>query len=628
MSGLVSSFVLFVFGAAITVIILWQRHQARLNQYLALTTGGMAAWGLSNAVISIARYYDIDPTPVIAAGSTAYFIAMLGLILFVTEFEEIEERLFVRGARILEATWVSIILVLIFAGSFWQEPALQDNHRYVYHLTDIGLLVAMILLILNGGIALFILRNPKARRATIIIAALPLFIGGLAVIVGLDASHFINNITAFISILLIARIVLKDQLFNPLVSLYQELSEKNALLEETSHRKTEFLANMSHELRTPLNSIIGYTELLLGGTYGDFPENHIERINRINRNGHRLLELINNVLDLSKIDAGRLELYPVYIAPTLLIDQALATLDTLIQENGVKINRSYQKLPDLYVDESRVQQILVNTLANLVRLSPNGSITISGYLDTSRHHVVLQIRNDGIATPIGNAEVIKQTLQSGQVVTTEQQSAHLGLAISDRLAQMHGGRLLFENTPGGGSTFTISLPASVKQPAADQRAAKANLDPSRPVILVIDDNIEAIEVIEGYLEPAGYQVVGAQSGREGLLRAQEIKPLAITLDMKMPGLDGWGVLEQLKDHETLQDVPVVIVSATDQFTPPQNKQVLTFISKPIARRALIQAIRMAEQQATSDTSVPSKTTPTSDDIISGHVQADMSNKNG
>jgi CheY-like chemotaxis protein len=98
--------------------------------------------------------------------------------------------------------------------------------------------------------------------------------------------------------------------------------------------------------------------------------------------------------------------------------------------------------------------------------------------------------------------------------------------------------------------------------------------------------------------------------------------------MKMPGLDGWGVLEQLKDHETLQDVPVVIISATDQFTPPQNKQVVTFISKPIARRALIQAIRMAEQQPIIDTSVSSSTTPTSDDIVSGHVQADMSNKNG
>lgn len=594
LAGLISNFSLFIFGIALAGIALWQSRHSRLNQYLALTMGFMALWGLFSALLQAPRQFELDMDRALPLSTSAYFIAVLALFFFITEFEAAYKLSRpILAARLLEVVWVVVILVFLWTGEFWKDAERLLDDSAARHMTTPALLLSSILIIYHAAVLIALLRRPYTRPAPTIIASLPLFLGALAVLSDFPmAATLINHVLALVSILLIARILLRDQLFNPMMELYQELMQRNTELMDASRVKSEFLANMSHELRTPLNSINGYTELLLNNMYGALGAEQRDRLEKINRNGQQLLQLINNVLDISKIDAGRVEIQPTYLSPTQLIDEALATLQPLAEAKRIKFKGDYHELPTLYVDEARARQIIVNIVANMIEVVQKGDIQVSGYVNLTRHQVVIVVSDSQSGIRAEDAKRL------GQIISGVYSGEGLGLAISKRLAELHGGQVAFESTPNEASSFSISLPAALQSttiPAKDAEQLEVAPDTMPSPVLVIDRDVQAIEVIQDHLRSEGYRVIGALSDYEGILRSRELTPQAIFLAIAMPG-DARAVLAALKADERLRQIPVFAL-ISDRGTLPDTTGMVTSLYKPVTRRALLNALQLSRQQS-------------------------------
>lgn len=584
-----SNFGVFVFANATALIAFWENYRARLNQYVGSGMFMLALWGGLSAILKIKDTFDIEVSPWLEISTISYFVAIVLFIFFLSEFDA---RRF-RYLRLFYVLWVGAIVVFTIMGSLWTIETLDTG--YQIEMNPLGRFMSATLALVSIGFIYLLLTKHKAMRGAAISTSLPLLVGGLSVILNLRTGpQFINHVAAIVGIMLTARYIVREPQFNPLAQLYRDLATKNADLEEASRLKSEFLANMSHELRTPLNSIIGYTELVTMGTYGNLTDHQLDRLEKVTRNGKKLLELINNVLDLSKLDAGRMDIQPVAVSPANLIGEVLKTLEPLVTEKALAVVRHDHDLPTLYVDEVRTRQILLNVLANIFAFSdPTSTITISGYLDANRNQVVLTIGSIGIRSK--DAFNLAQVLNKNGANAA---SAGLGLTISQRLAELHGGNIWFGTEPGRGSTFYISLPAlsDIKHISHLIPPPAIANDTRRPLILVIDDDIETIEVIQDYLHPEGYRVYGALSGREGLLRAHELQPQIITLDVVMPVMDGWAVLETLKANSRLQAIPVVIISITEQHILSQQLGAAATLTKPVTKRMLLHTFRTLERK--------------------------------
>jgi signal transduction histidine kinase/CheY-like chemotaxis protein len=597
--GLITNLLATVLGLAVMFIALWQNVRARLNQYLAAMMGMLALWGFFGALIYVAQFLDIDGEFLVNVSTSFYMFAILALFFFITEFEKENRRRLIEG-RLLAAFWLIIIIGITWSGHFWTDVTPREHGEYSFQASHLGMAVVAAGVASLGFVALIRGFRISEELSPLRWAILPIFIGGTAFALRLPLSGLINGTFSQISMILVARVILKDQLFNPLVELYNQLTSKNAQLEEATRRKSEFLANMSHELRTPLNSIIGYTELVTGGTYGPLNQTQSDRLEKVNQNGKRLLALINNVLDLSKIDAGRLDIHPNRVAPTVLIDEVMNTLQPLADQKGLHISRGYYGLPSMFVDEVRARQIILNVIANAIKFTPAGGVTIGGYLDATRHQVVISVRDTGIGIKAEDADKIFKAFEYWESPAARQdEGTGLGLTVSKRLVELHGGRIWFESTPQHGSIFYIALPAALDsqmriQPVVAQPTIL--VDGRRPLVLVIDDDPEAIEVIQGYLNRDGYQAYAAFSGREGLLRARELNPSVITLDIVMPGMDGWAVLEVLKTDPDLKSIPVIILSMAEQQDLAKELGCFACLAKPVSRRALAAVVQSAYLQ--------------------------------
>lgn len=583
-----SNFAVFVFASATALIAFWQNHRARLNQYVGIGMLMLAMWGGFSAILKIKDTFNLEVSPWLELATIGYFSAIVMFAFFLSEFSPHQ----FRGFRYFHIVWVGLIIGLAITGNLW-IVTLPANSYHI-ELKPIGRILCIILAMADMGFIYRLVKNPKAMHGVTIATCLPLLVGGLSVILNLPAaSNILNHLAAVVGIVLTARYIIQQPQFNPLALLYQELTTKNAELETASRLKSEFLANMSHELRTPLNSIIGYTELVSMGIYGSLNTAQMDRLEKVTRNGKKLLDLINNVLDLSKLDAGRLDIQPVAVSPANLIGEVLKTLAPLTEEKRQSVVRNDQDLPTLYVDEIRTRQILLNVLATVFSFSdPDNVITISGYLDANRNQVVLAIGGIGIRS--------KDAFYLSQAFVDENNSgSRLGLTISRRLAELHGGNVWFATETGRGSTFYISLPAVSDTSRTSHLIPPPTIanDTHRPLILAIDDDIETIEVIQDYLHSEGYRVYGALSGREGLLRAHELQPNIITLDIIMPVMDGWAVLEALKNDPRLHVIPVVIISITEQYILSQQMGAVATLTKPITKRTLLNTFRALERQS-------------------------------
>jgi len=379
-----------------------------------------------------------------------------------------------------------------------------------------------------------------------------------------------------------------------------ELHERTTALEQASRHKSEFLANMSHELRTPLNAIIGYSEMLEEDAKEDGLDNYATDLKKIQSAGRHLLSLINDVLDLSKIEAGRMELRYEYFSVKTLIQDVLETVEPQAKINGNRIDVNYLTPVDqMESDLVRVRQCLINLLSNACKFTENGSIAIE--IDTriqqADEQIIFRIADTGIGIAEEKLEHIFDEFRQADSSTTRKfGGTGLGLAISQKFCKMLGGKISVTSRCDIGSRFTVCLPLFIhhEQSSDTIEAGYGKLNTvlngehsvDRPLVLVIDDDAAARDLMERYLKKDGFAVQTCASGREGLALARRLSPIAITLDVLMPGMDGWDVLKTLKADPQLADIPVIMNSMVDDRSTGYVLGATEYLTKPIDRDQL------------------------------------------
>jgi hypothetical protein len=373
--------------------------------------------------------------------------------------------------------------------------------------------------------------------------------------------------------------------------LFREIEDKGRQLEVADRHKSEFLANMSHELRTPLNAIIGYSEMLQEDAADLGAEQFTDDLKKINAAGKHLLELINAVLDLSKIEAGKMELYlESFEVPTLVRDIA-AVIQPLAGKNA---NRLEVRCPDtlgtMRADLTKVRQALFNLLSNACKFTERGTISLAVSRETrdGLDQVRFDVSDTGIGmTPEQLAKLFEAFTQADAATTRRYGGTGLGLALSRRLCRMMGGDVTVASEAGRGSTFTINLPAQVAESTPPPVPAGEPAPASAGTVLVIDDEATVRDLMQRFLTKEGFRVATASSGEEGLRRARELRPDAITLDVMMPGMDGWAVLTALKADPAVADIPVVMLTIVDDRNLGYALGAAEYLTKPIDRERLL-----------------------------------------
>jgi signal transduction histidine kinase/CheY-like chemotaxis protein len=383
--------------------------------------------------------------------------------------------------------------------------------------------------------------------------------------------------------------------------LFHEIEEKGHQLEIASSHKSQFLANMSHELRTPLNAVIGVTEMLLEDAHDLKRDDEVEPLSRVLNAARHLLALINDILDLSKIEAGRMELNVEQVPVAPMINDLVNTIEPLADKNGNQIVVDLQPAISMVrADPMRLRQTLLNLASNANKFTEKGAITIRVRRQTIDNvpWIDFAVSDTGVGmTGEQVARLFQDFVQVDASSTRKYGGTGLGLAISRRLARMMGGDILVESMPGHGSTFTIRLPDTAADAKEDRGAAApgqprpAQPADEKPLVLVIDDDPTVCSITQRFLSREGFDVVTADGGKEGLRLARELHPGAITLDVVMPDLDGWTVLSALKGDPELADIPVILVTIVDEKQRGYALGAVDYMIKPVDRARLIALLR-------------------------------------
>jgi len=359
-----------------------------------------------------------------------------------------------------------------------------------------------------------------------------------------------------------------------------EAQAARAAAEQASELKTQFLANMSHELRTPLNSIINFTRILSSGLRGPVTSEQRDYLTRVRQSGEHLLGLINDILDLSKIESGRMELYIEPVQVATLIQGVIATTAGLIKGKAIELCQELAPtLPLVEADRTRLRQILLNLLSNAAKFTASGAITVSAQLDGRQ--LIVRVHDTGIGiAPEHLTSIFEEFRQVEGSASRRYEGTGLGLAICRRLVELHGGQLWVESTVGVGSTFTFSLPIVPSAPPS-ALATLATVSSTGIPVLVVDDDPTAIEIVAAYLEHDGYAVYGLTDSRRVLEAARVVRPAAIILDVLMPHKDGWEVLSELRAEPGLQAVPVALYTIVEEQKLGFYLGASAYLTKPI-----------------------------------------------
>ena len=376
-----------------------------------------------------------------------------------------------------------------------------------------------------------------------------------------------------------------------------ELEQANAKLVDASRLKSQFLANVSHELRTPLNAVIGFSRIVLKKTASMIPEPQAKNLQTIHDSGKHLLDMVNDLLDIERIEAGMLRVSFATVNLASILTDVVTALAPAAAEKGLTLECVPGPVPlNVRTDAGRLRQVLDNLTSNAIKYSDAGTIRVRVELRPADapDELRLVVEDEGLGIPEEQlAKIFDAFHQVDGSSTRAQGGVGLGLHLVRRLVSLLEGAIRVDSTLGKGSTFRVVFPASIIEATQPDVAAQHPLAPvgSGPLVLVIDDQVEAIEILSNELVEAGFRVVSATSGEGGLAKAAAVRPAVILLDIVMPDLDGWAVLERLRTDPELSSTPVLVTSMLDETPRARDLEIAGWLTKPIEPAHFLSAFR-------------------------------------
>jgi signal transduction histidine kinase/DNA-binding response OmpR family regulator len=361
--------------------------------------------------------------------------------------------------------------------------------------------------------------------------------------------------------------------------LFRELQQKGTELEVASKHKSEFLASMSHELRTPLNAVIGFSEVLLERMFGDINERQEEYLRDILESGRHLLELLNDILDLSKVEAGRMELNPTHFQVREALEYGTLMVRERAANRGVTVGLAVdQAVGSIFADELRFKQVVLNLLSNAVKFTDR-HVDVRARQDAST--VVVSVADDGPGVAAEDRTRIFESFQQGGRGASKEEGTGLGLSLSKRIVELHGGHLSLASKVGVGSTFTFTIPVEVAE-APDYEPPEPETTSDGPVVVIVEDDPRSLDLLCLYVKSAGVRIRTAGDGHQGLEMIRRIQPAAVVLDIQLPTLDGWDLLALLKADRATAPIPVVVVSMVDERGKGFALGAAEYLVKPVS----------------------------------------------
>ena len=375
----------------------------------------------------------------------------------------------------------------------------------------------------------------------------------------------------------------------------EEILQINRQLEQSNRYKSEFLANMSHELRTPLNAVLGFSEILLDATMNLTSGERTEFLRNIHSSGQHLLGLINDILDLAKIEAGKMELHAEEMPVAEALQEVTSILEPMARQQGLQlIMAGLADVSVIMADRSKFKQVLYNLLSNAVKFTPPpGQITIT--VKDSPEHLTVSVHDTGIGMKEEDLpKLFREFEQIDGSYTRRYQGTGLGLALCRRFVEMHGGRIWAESHFGKGSTFTFTIPRDARLgPAAEPSVEEAQTVESMelPLVLVVEDDPASSQRLTAEIQGVGFRVAHAVDGNEAVRKAMEILPDLIVIETVLPVKDGWQVLTELRARAATADVPVLVCSVTKNQRLMTEFGVVGYVAKPWATKTMQDELR-------------------------------------